>query len=206
MIVFLSLARVLLGWLFRRSEAAVLDAASGYVRIIAVAMILNYFLIVINAILRGAGDTKTPMQITALVNVVNIIGNTIFIYGVGPVPALGVAGAALGTAVAQAVGGVLALRVLFRSELLKIRITDSFRPDLTIIRRIANIGVPAGVEQGMMRVGQLFYTMIISSLGTVSYAAHQVALNAESLSFMPERALPLPLPRWLAELRCPAPR
>ncbi|HHT43679.1 MAG TPA: MATE family efflux transporter [Firmicutes bacterium] len=185
MIVFLSLARVLLGWLFRRSEAAVLDAASGYVRIIAVAMILNYFLIVINAILRGAGDTKTPMQITALVNVVNIIGNTIFIYGVGPVPALGVAGAALGTAVAQAVGGVLALRVLFRSELLKIRITDSFRPDLTIIRRIANIGVPAGVEQGMMRVGQLFYTMIISSLGTVSYAAHQVALNAESLSFMP---------------------
>ena len=206
MIVFLSLARVLLGWLFRRSEAAVLDAASGYVRIIAVAMILNYFLIVINAILRGAGDTKTPMQITALVNVVNIIGNTIFIYGVGPVPALGVAGAALGTAVAQAVGGVLALRVLFRSELLKIRITDSFRPDLTIIRRIANIGVPAGVEQGMMRVGQLFYTMIISSLGTVSYAAHQVALNAESLSFMPGRLCHCLYHVGWAELRCPAPR
>jgi len=79
----------------------------------------------------------------------------------------------------------LALRVLLSSPLLRISLRDSFKPDLTIIRRIANIGVPAGVEQGMLRVGQLFYTMIISSLGTVSYAAHQVALNAESLSFMP---------------------
>lgn len=62
MIVFLSLARVLLGWLFRRSEAAVLDAASGYVRIIAVAMILNYFLIVINAILRGPVIPRPPCR------------------------------------------------------------------------------------------------------------------------------------------------
>jgi putative MATE family efflux protein len=148
-------------------------------------MILNYFLIVINAILRGAGDTKTPMRITALVNVINIIGNTIFIYGVGPVPAMGVAGAAIGTAIAQACGGIIALRVLFRHPVLRVRVTDSFKPDRSIIRRIANVGVPAGAEQGMMRVAQLVYTMIVSSLGTVSYAAHQVALNAESLSFMP---------------------
>lgn len=61
-----------------------------------------FFLIVINAILRGAGgDTQTPMRITALVNVINILGNTVFIYGLGPIPAMGVAGAALGTAVAQ---------------------------------------------------------------------------------------------------------
>lgn len=185
MLIFLATARGLLGVLFRRSEVEVLSAAATYVRIVALAMVLNYFLIVINAVLRGAGDTKTPMRITALVNVINIIGNTIFIYGVGPVPALGVAGAALGTAISQACGGILALRVLFRDEVLKVRATDSFRPDWGIIRRIANIGVPAGLEQGMLRVGQLVYTMIISSLGTIAYAAHQVALNAESLSFMP---------------------
>ncbi|HPT82326.1 MAG TPA: MATE family efflux transporter [Limnochordia bacterium] len=185
MLIFLTSARGLVGFLFRRAEVGVLDQAAGYVRIVSLAMILNYFLIVINAVLRGAGNTKTPMQITALVNVINIIGNTVFIYGVGPVPALGVAGAALGTAISQACGGILALRVLCRDELLGLRPADSFRPDWDIIRRIANIGVPAGVEQGMLRVGQLFYTMIISSLGTISYAAHQVALNAESLSFMP---------------------
>lgn len=185
MLLFLSMARGLLGLLFKSAEAAVLDTAAAYVRIVSLAMILNYFLIVINAVLRGAGDTKTPMRITALVNLINVVGNTVFIFGVGPFPALGVAGAAWGTAIAQVCGGVLALRVLFRNDVLRIRLNDSFKPDLGIIRRIANIGVPAGVEQGMLRVGQLFYTMIISSLGTVAYAAHQVALNAESMSFMP---------------------
>ena len=185
MLTFLLFAGGLLGLLFRRSEGAVLQMGATYVRIVSAAMILNYFLIVINAILRGAGDTQTPMRITALVNVINVIGNTIFIYGVGPIPALGVAGAALGTAIAQACGGLIALGVLFRHPVLRVRLTDSFKPDRSIIRRIANIGIPAGAEQGMMRVAQLVYTMIVSSLGTVAYAAHQVALNAESLSFMP---------------------
>ncbi|NLJ73747.1 MAG: MATE family efflux transporter [Firmicutes bacterium] len=185
MILLLLSARGLLGFLFRRSETVVLDMSAAYVRIVASALILNYFLIVINAILRGAGDTKTPMRITALVNLINIIGNFIFIYGVGPIPAFGVAGAAIGTAVAQVCGGVLALITLLKNETLGVRLSDSFRPNLEIIQRIANIGVPAGIEQGIMRVGQLLYTMVVSSLGTVAYAAHQVALNAESLSFMP---------------------
>ncbi len=185
MVLLFLTARDLLGFLFGRSDALVLDMGAGYVRVVASALVLNYFLIVINAILRGAGDTQTPMRITALVNVINILGNTVFIYGLGPIPAMGVAGAALGTAVAQACGGVIAIRTLLRNKVLRVRLSDSFRPDAAIIRRITNIGVPAGVEQGIMRVGQLFYTMIVSSLGTVPYAAHQVALNAESLSFMP---------------------
>ena len=189
-------ARGLLGLLFARSEELVLDLSSSYVRIVSLAMILNYFLIVINAILRGAGDTKTPLRITALVNLINVLGNTVFIYGLGPIPALGVAGAAIGTALAHVSGGFLALRVLGRHDLLGVRLTDSFRADRAIIRRIANIGVPAGVEQGMMRLAQLVYTMIVSSLGTVSYAAHQVALNAESLSFMPGADLPPHQPLW----------
>lgn len=185
MALLLVFARGFLELLFSRSEPIVLDLSAQYVRIVASVLILNYFLIVINAILRGAGDTKTPMRITALVNVVNIIGNTIFIYGLGPIRPMGVAGAALGTAVAQGIGGILAFRVLLRNPVLHVRLSDSFKPDLAIIKRIANIGVPAGVEQGIMRLGQLVYTMIVSSLGTVAYAAHQVALNAESFSFMP---------------------
>ncbi len=185
MITFLLTARGLLGLLFSQSEVEVLNMASAYVRIVSLAMVLNYFLIVINAILRGAGDTKTPLRITALVNVINVVANAIFIYGLGPIPALGVVGAAIGTAIAQGSGGIMALVVLFRHPVLRVRMADSFKPDRTVIRRIANVGVPAGIEQGMMRIAQLVYTMIVSSLGTVSYAAHQVALNAESLSFMP---------------------
>lgn len=62
MLTFLTAARALLGFLFRRAETVVLDSAALYVRIVALAMILNYFLIVINAALRGAGDTKPPCR------------------------------------------------------------------------------------------------------------------------------------------------
>jgi putative MATE family efflux protein len=124
------------------------------------------------------------MRTTAIVNVINVIGNALLIYGLGPFPALGVAGAALSTAIAQAIGGVIALVNLMRNPTLQVRLGDSFKPNPVVIKRITNIGVPAGFEQGIMRVGQLIYTMIVSSLGTVSYAAHQVALNAESFSFM----------------------
>lgn len=185
LVILVGFGPALLGLLFRRSEALVLQHGGIYVRIVACALIFNYFLIVINAILRGAGDTRTPMQITALVNVVNIILNAVFIYGLGPAPALGVAGAALATALSQSLGGILALRHLFRNKLLSIKLSDSFKPNGAMIKRIMNIGVPAGFEQGIMRVAQLVYTMVVSSLGTVAYAAHQVALNAESLSFMP---------------------
>lgn len=183
--VLVALGPAILRLLFRRSEEAVIYHGGQYVRIVASALIFNFILIIINAVLRGAGDTQTPMRITALVNVTNIILNTLLIYGLGPLPRLGVAGAAIATAISQSLGGVLALCILFRNELLRVRITDSFRPNMTMIKRIMNIGVPAGFEQGIMRVAQLVYSMVVSSLGTVAYAAHQVALNAESLSFMP---------------------
>ncbi len=175
----------ILRFLFPRAEEAVLFHGGLYVRIVAAAQMFNYFLIIINGILRGAGDTQTPMRITALVNVINVILNALLIYGLGPFPAWGVAGAAAATAVAQSVGGLLAVQQLLKSHLLTVKLSDSYRPNPGMIRRIMNIGVPAGVEQGIMRVAQLVYTMIVSSLGTVAYAAHQVALNAESLSFMP---------------------
>ncbi|MGI6149138.1 MAG: MATE family efflux transporter [Firmicutes bacterium] len=171
--------------LFPRAEEAVLYHGGLYVRIVAVAQMFNYFLIIINGILRGAGDTRTPMLITALVNCINVVLNACLIYGLGPFPAWGVAGAAVATAISQTIGGILAIRQLFAGALLSVKLSDSFRPNSTMIRRIMNIGVPAGVEQGIMRVAHLVYTMVVSSLGTVAYAAHQVALNAESLSFMP---------------------
>jgi len=181
----LALGHVLLRLLFPRAEEAVLYHGGLYVRIVAAAQVLNYFLIIINGVLRGAGDTTTPMRITALVNAQNVVLNACLIYGLGPFPRMGVAGAAVATAVSQATGGLLAVRHLLRSDQVAVRLSDSFRPNSSMIRRIMNIGVPAGIEQGIMRVAQLVYTMVVSSLGTVAYAAHQVALNAESISFMP---------------------
>ena len=126
------------------------------------------------------------MQITAIANVVNAVGNYFLIFGVGIFPRLGLAGAAIATTVAHIVAGILALRALFGGKkAVALSLRDDFRPNTEVLMRILNVGIPAGMEQGVMRVGQLLYTMILSSLGTVAYAAHRIALQAESLSFMP---------------------
>lgn len=175
----------ILGFLFRTTELEVLSLSSQYVKIVALALMFNYCLVLINSTLRGVGDTKTPMHITAIVNLINIIGNLILIFGFGPIPALGVKGAAISTATAQTVGGFLALRKLLKSDKIYVSFSWPIRIDVSIIKRILNVGIPAAIEQGSLRIGQLFYTIMIASLGTVSYAAHQVALHAESISFNP---------------------
>ncbi|NLY10846.1 MAG: MATE family efflux transporter [Firmicutes bacterium] len=185
MAILLLFGQNILHLLFKNSEPEVLSLSTGYVKIVSAAVIMNFFLMITNAVLRGAGNTRTPMLVTMTVNILNLVGNYFFIYGNGPFPAMGVNGAALGTTLAQVVGGIIALVVLLRSPLLSVNLKGPYRFDKKIIKRILTIGLPAAFEQGTMRIGQLLYTMIVASLGTVSYAAHQVAINAESLSYMP---------------------
>jgi putative MATE family efflux protein len=172
--------------LFRRSEPHVLANACIYVRIVGAALIPNFLMIIMNSILRGSGDTKTPMRVMAIVNVINVSLNYLLIFGHGPWPAMGVKGAALATALAQLTGGLLLTRIMFSGrKIIHLHWRDNYRPHMQTIKRVLRVGVPAGIEQAVMRIGQVSYTIIVSSLGTVAYAAHQIALNAESLSFMP---------------------
>ena len=175
--ILLLFAPGVLRGLFGSSEAEVLAGAAQYVRIVALALVPNFLLIVSNGIMRGSGDTRTPMQIMALMNVVNICFNWLLIYGVGPFPALGIRGAAISTAISQTAGSAAALTILIRGKtVLKVRF-NNLRPDFKVLRRVLRIGVPAGVEQIMMQSAQIIYTMIIASLGTVAYAAHRVAFE-----------------------------
>lgn len=184
-VVLILFAPQILGLLFGGSEEIVLEGATQYVRIVALSLTLQFLLIVSNGIMRGSGDTKTPMRIMAIMNVVNAAGNYFLIYGVGPFPALGLRGAAISTALSQTMGAIVAISTLVRGRTVLTVRFNNLRPDFGLVRRVLRIGVPAGVEQIMMQSAQIIYTMIIASLGTVAYAAHRVALNAESLSFMP---------------------
>lgn len=176
----------LVGFLFGSTEAMVQAQAVVYVRIVASALVFQFALIVLNSSLRGSGDTKTPMMIMAIVNLTNVVLNYILIYGALGVPALGMPGAAMATACSLTVGGCLALAFAFGGRrLIKLSLRDNYRPHWATVKRILTIGIPAGVEQAFLRIGQLSYSMIIASLGTTAYAAHQIALNAESLSYQP---------------------
>jgi len=151
-----------------------------------VSLVLFALLTVGSAALRGAGDTRTPMIIMAVVNVVNIAAAYSLIHGVAGLPALGVAGSAWGGCIARSVGGVLVMGVLLAGRrVLKLSWRDVWCVDLAEMGRIVNIGLPAGAEQMVMRLAQLLFVTFITGLGTVAYAAHQVSIMGLSIAFMP---------------------
>jgi putative MATE family efflux protein len=168
-----------------RAPDEVLAPGALYLRFAAAGFLLASWMFIGNAALRGSGDTRTPLFIMLVVNIVNIVVAALFIYGPGPFPQLGVTGSALGAAVGRGVGGLLVTAVLLRGRHgLRLRFSQ-LRPDWTQVRRIANIGLPAGAEQMLMRIGMMTYAATVAGLGTQAYAAHQLALQGESIAFMP---------------------
>jgi len=188
----IGLVATVLGVLLAEPTMAVLQAPADvvgpgtiYLRIASLTFLLSSWLFIGNAALRGSGDTRTPMTIMMVVNVVNIAVAYICIYGVGPVPALGVAGSAMGAAAGRGVGGLLVAALLLRGHrALRLRLRRLI-PDWSQINRILNIGLPAGAEQLAMRFGQTTFAVTVATLGTQAFAAHQLALQSESLAFMP---------------------
>lgn len=168
------------------AEPVVVTLGTGYMRWRAIGILFSLVTMVITGVLRGSGDTKKPMYVNIVVNIINPILNYIFIFGNFGAPRLGVTGAGLATTLAQVVGAILISRAIFSgNNIVKISLKDSYRLSWAPIKRILNIGIPAMVEAVLMRFAQVFFTIILTSLGTTTYAAHQIAIRAESLSFMP---------------------
>jgi len=147
--------------------------------------------IVIAGALRGAGDTKTPMYITAIVNVINLLLNSILVFGVHfhsgyVVPPLGVKGSALSATIARTIGGFLQLYILyFGKRRINLDIKEKIRLNFDMMMRIIRVGIPASLEQVIMQGGFLVVQIIVSTMGTVSMAVYQIGMNANSLAFMP---------------------
>ncbi|MDR2747258.1 MAG: MATE family efflux transporter [Treponema sp.] len=138
----------------------------------------------INAVLRGAGNTRAAFYNNTAANLVNVFFNYCLIGGNLGFPAMGVAGASLATVIGQcAAMGMALMRVLGGKEFVRLEIKKLFHADLSVIGRILNIGIPALIEQLILRVGMMFFTLIVTSLGDRSYAAHMIAMNIQQLSF-----------------------
>ena len=182
-------APLFLTWLGAAPE--VIELGSAYTRAVASTVYMLSILLTGSAIMRGAGDTRTPMLVMLVINVVNIVVAYTLAYGVGPLPRLGVLGSGIGAATARGLGGLLILILLARGRG-SVGIGRRFpRPDFEIVGQVLRIGLPAAGEQLLMRLGQVVLTMFITGLGTIAYATHQVAINALSVAYMPGWGLAL---------------
>ena len=182
------LSRELLKLMGASDRAVALGAA--YMRTILVSSVLGFPLVVLNGAMRGAGDAQTPMLITLVMNVWNVVVATALVFGAGPLPALGLSGAALATASARMLGGLLALALLISGKrFLHIHRRDILRSDRKLMAHIIRLSLPTAAESIIIRMGFITFVRIVSSLGEVALAAHQIAVNVESLSFMPGHGL-----------------
>ncbi len=178
-------ARGIMSGLFP-APSGVLDLGFMYLSIVALGMPFMAIMQVAGAIMRGAGNTRTPMAIAFVVNGINVGLTSILIYGHFGLPAFGLRGAAVAVVVAQAVGAVLAFLTLTRvHNIISGSAARRYRPQVLTVRRILAIGVPAAFEMIFWQAANIVLMRLIIRFGTAELAAHQLGLTAESLSFMP---------------------
>lgn len=180
--------RWILQFVFGRVEPAVMENAMTYFWLSA----LSYpFIAVYNAgaaLFRSMGNSKVSMMTSFIINIINIGGNAILIYGFH----WGTAGAGTATLVSRAVAAAVMV-VLLHHQNNPVYLEGLLRPylDRKLAGSILKVGIPNGVENGMFQVGKLLVAGLISSFGTAAITANAICNNLGSLSNIPGAAIGL---------------
>ncbi len=167
------------------AEAEVMELATVYLRMAFFAIIFQSISLCLSAALRGSGDTRTPLKVGASGAIINVLLISLFVTGNWGMPGLGVAGAGMALMVSQMLVATIYLAI-FLSGRSPLRIENPGRVhiDVEMVKRLLKVGVPAALEQLLMSFGMTMFTRLVITLGTVSYAAHQIAMNISSVAFM----------------------
>jgi len=156
-----------------------------YLKIILFGGIGISSMFILSAILRGSGNTKTPMIAVGIANTINVFLDYAMIFGHFGFPELGAEGAAIATVISRFVGSLILLSACLKSEKLSMlgygKITLSFLR----IKKILKIGIPTALENLIFSVGSLVFANILLLASEQAYAAHRIGINIESISFMP---------------------
>lgn len=178
----------LLRLLFGSIEDDVMDSALTYLTV----SVFSYpVLAVYNAgaaLFRAQGNSRISMLIAGLINIINLIGNSVLIF----VLDWGVAGAALSSVFSRGVAAVvITVLLLHPGHTVTLRTGTRFRPDFSLIRRILQIGVPNGLENSLFQLGRILVVSIIALFGTTQIAANAVANNLDAVAVIPGQAMSL---------------
>ncbi len=182
------------GWLGAQKE--IQKNASRYFLIFAISLPALSLNRLAGGLLQSSGNMRTPGILNILMCLLDVVFNFFLIFPTRsvhllvfsltlPGAGLGVAGAALGTALAQLVIAALMMAALFRSPYYRLEKGSSWKPEFGIIRRAFRLSVPIAFENIMMNGALIVSTRIIAPLGTISISANSLAVTAESLCYMP---------------------
>lgn len=179
----LYLARnLILHRVFGAIEANVMEASKTYLLIVSASI---PFIALYNAgaaVFRTMGNSKVPMYLSMMMNAINVGGNAILIFGFG----MGVAGAATSTLVSRVISAVAIILLLCSPEhLLHLERPFSFKLDFGMLKKIAYIGIPNGLENGMFQLGKIMVLSMITGFGTAAIAANAVSNIIATFQVLP---------------------
>lgn len=164
------------------ADPQTLELSKQFLLIVGGFSIITALNTVFGSVLRASGDTKTPLIVNGFINILNVVLDFILIFGFGPIPALGVVGTAIGTVVSKMIGLIWLYLKVQQSEV-GFSPSEFFKPQN--YNKMIMLVIPATLERLVMRVGQVVYFGLIVSLSTQTYAAHMIAGNIESFTYMP---------------------
>lgn len=161
---------------------AVKAEALPYIRIMFVFSIGLLVFFMLSGALRSAGDARTPMILGVTMTVLNLIFNVILIRGLGPIPAFGTAGSAMGTVIATGLVAVYSLWKLWTGGwVVSFPRGHRFGPDWTIIRSLFRFGLPTGIQGIAMNIGGVFMLAFVGSLAQSAAAQAAFAVSYTQL-------------------------
>lgn len=187
-----AVALSLLGWAWAPGIMRLMGAAPGvtasavvYLRITFAGLVFFYGYFVFQSLMRGVGDVTTPMYIVLATVILNLILDPVFILGFGPVPAMGVKGAAVTTVMTQGLAAVVGIWLLFSGKYgIRLRVRNLL-PDFALIKKMVGLGVPASLEQSTRAAGLTVMTLLVASFGTTAIAAYGIGIRILSFVIIP---------------------
>lgn len=163
------------------------EGAVAYFRIIMGGSIFQIITMIINAAQRGAGNTKIAMRTNTISSVVNVLGNYVLINGYFGFPKLGIRGAALATVIGTVVACIISVISLLAGKesflSLQYILQEKLYRCFESVKIIFRLGSSVFIEQILVRIGFMSTAIMAADMGTSAMAAHQVGMNALSLSF-----------------------
>ena len=177
------------------ADPSVREDAVAYMRLLSLGFIPHYTGIAAGSLIRGAGDTRTPMAAGFLSNGLNVVLNFLLIYAPRTVTVfgfsfwmwgagLGVRGAAAASALATGVSGVYLLLSLTKKKA-ALRVQWRAKWDGPTVRRVLRVAYPAALERAAINLGQMMFARMVASVGVAAFAAHNQSIQVESLGYMP---------------------
>lgn len=174
---------------FFSKDAQILSLAQGYMKTIVFGFPFVVIMTVVTASFQGYGNTKVPMYIAVLMNVVNIVCGYCFIFGAFGIPGMGIKGAATALVTAQGVGACTGLYLLYKKKGGLFRKMPAahrfFSFDRRCIYEIYTTGIPAALESMFWQFSAIILSKVILFYGNQAFAAYQLGIQAEEITEMP---------------------